>query len=245
MSANALMACYANPMRVVDGADFDGATDYLNRGSKLTGIVSSQKGIISFWIRLDGGDGDTLGISAGSASNGIYIFRNTSNKLKIYGDNSSGTDVFSLESGTSFTSSASWIHFLASWDSDNTGYLYINDVLEDTCAALSDDVDFVTDVFRVGRTTTTYTNGCLAEFYFAQEEYLDLSIVSNRRKFISASGKPVHLGTDGSLPTGNVPILYLHLDDGEAVANFAINRGTGGDLSVVGAPSTASTSPSD
>jgi hypothetical protein len=48
----------------------------------------------------------------------------------------------------------------------------------------------------------------MAEVY-ATNEFLDLSIESNRRKFISASGTPVNLGTDGNIPTGTQPLIYL------------------------------------
>ena len=87
--------------------------------------------------------------------------------------------------------------------------------------------------------------GFFAEVSFAFGQSLDFSIVSNRRKFLSAGGKPVFLGADGSLPTGTAPIIYQHLDDGEAVANFATNRGTGGDFTITGTLDTGSTSPSD
>jgi hypothetical protein len=39
--------------------------------------------------------------------------------------------------------------------------------------------------------------------------------------------------------------MYLHLDDGETVNNFALNAGTGGDFTVNGTLATAATSPSD
>ena len=77
-------------------------------------------------------------------------------------------------------------------------------------------------------------NGALAEVYFAPGQYLYFSIASNRRKFISRTGKPVHLGTTGMLPTGTAPLVYHHLDDAEAVANFATNRGTGGNFTITG-----------
>jgi hypothetical protein len=66
-----------------------------------------------------------------------------------------------------------------------------------------------------------------------------------RQRFISADGKPVTLGPDGRLATGNVPLVYQHLADAESVANFATNRGGGGNFAITGALATASTSPSD
>ena len=47
-------------------------------------------------------------------------------------------------------------------------------------------------------------------------------------KFRDATGKPVDLGADGSLPTGTAPAIYLTGDASE----FATNRGSGGSFSV-------------
>jgi hypothetical protein len=66
-----------------------------------------------------------------------------------------------------------------------------------------------------------------------------------RRKFISAAGKPVLLGADGSIPTGQAPAIFLHLDKGEHSSGFAINRGVGGTLALGGTLTGASSSPSD
>ena len=87
--------------------------------------------------------------------------------------------------------------------------------------------------------------GSLAEFYFAPNQYLDFSNIYNRRKFISSTGKPVFLGSSGALPTGTSPIIYNHINKAEAAANFALNRGTGGNFTITGILDTASTSPSD
>lgn len=40
-------------------------------------------------------------------------------------------------------------------------------------------------------------------------------------------------------------IIYFHLDPAEAPADFATNRGTGGNFSITGALTAGSTSPSD
>jgi len=68
-----------------------------------------------------------------------------------------------------------------------------------------------------------------------------LSIEANRRKFIDAIGKPVFLGSDGSLPTGVAPAMFF---SGDSTA-FATNRGTGGPFTLTGSLTNASTSPSD
>eukprot|EP00951_Prasinocladus_malaysianus_P002741 scaffold19422_cov43-Prasinocladus_malaysianus.AAC.1 len=64
----------------------------------------------------------------------------------------------------------------------------------------------------------------MAEFY-ATREFLDMSVEANRRKFVSASGAPVLLGVDGSLPTGNAPDIYLSGDSGNWTSG--VNFGSG------------------
>ena len=87
-------------------------------------------------------------------------------------------------------------------------------------------------------------HGDLAEVYIAYGQYLDFTVTSNRRKFISSTGKPVNLGTDGSLPTAVSPSVYFHLAHSEAPADFGLNRGSGGNFTVQGSLTTAATSPS-
>lgn len=264
MSVNALMACYANPMRVVDAADFDGTNDYMLKTTEFTGLSDSKKGIISIWIRKDGGDATAMRIfsnaNGASSSTRCEVTHNgssfgTDNTFAIKLRNSSAYDdtanILYMETLNTYTAGASWIHILASWDlATSAYYLYINgtsDINTGNDLIVDDTIDYTLGRWAVGASGngSFKLDSCLAELYFAPGQYLDISIASNRRKFISASGKPVHLGTDGSLPTGTAPIVYLHLDDGDAVANFATNRGTGGDFTITGTLDTASTSPSD
>lgn len=249
MIGQALFTGYDPPLRVVDGADFDGTNDYMNRGGGLTGAADSKLGIVSFWIRIDGGNGSSRYIfyrSSGSIQN--YIEIDSANKIWMFFDDSTNSPVVQLSSASTYLASATWLHILASWDLANTtGHYYINDVSAPGDAIFTNNtIDYTLSDTEIGAAGTVGKfNGCIADLYFAPGQYLDFSLVSNRRKFISASGKPVHLGTDGSLPTGTAPIMYHHIDDGEAVANFATNRGTGGNFTITGSLDTASSSPSD
>ena len=76
--------------------------------------------------------------------------------------------------------------------------------------------------------------GAIAELYYAPNQFIDFDIEANRRLFLNADGTPVDLGADGSTPTGSKPITYLSLREGEGAEQFAVNRGIGADLSVVG-----------
>jgi len=241
------MASYANPMIVCDSADFDGTLNKMDRVA-LVGAADSKSAILSAWIRLDGDDGGVQRFLQGVEGTVQFLFlRGTVNTFRISADNAASTEILLLASDTAYTTSATWLHLLVSWDlAAAAAHLYVNDV-EDLAAGptlTNDTIDYTLADWDFG-VAGALINGCLAEFYFAPGQYFDFSIVSNRRKFISASGKPVHLGTTGALPTGTAPLVYQHLDDGEAVANFATNRGTGGNFTIGGTLATGSTSPSD
>ncbi len=102
-----------------------------------------------------------------------------------------------------------------------------------------------------GNSTTNEVSGniiCdMAEFWFAPGQFLDFTDAGVRAKFHDGSNKPVSLGTDGSLPTGVAPTLYLSISHSETNANnFASNLSGAGALTVAGAGLTiAPTSPSD
>ena len=64
---------------------------------------------------------------------------------------------------------------------------------------------------------------------------------ATRRKFISANGKPVDLGSDCSAPTGTAPAVCFSGD----ATTFGTNKGTGGTFTLTGTLTDASTSPSN
>lgn len=243
-----LIASYANPLLVVDGADFDGTNDHMTRGAGLSGAADSKSGIFSVWARLDGGDGATIFLLN---SNGFSQFYRANTNVFIFQlVNAALSFVLDLRTSATYLAGATWLHILASWDLATPGasHLYVNDVSDKNVVTFTNDTIDYTDTnwwISLFNGSGNRFNGALAEFYFAPGQYLDFSLASNRRKFISASGKPVHLGATGSLPTGTAPIIYQHLDDGEAVANFATNRGTGGNFTITGTLDAASSSPSD
>ncbi len=173
--------------------------------------------------------------------------------LIVFADNAAGTRVLELHASTTSLTANSWYHLLCSWDvSTSTGHLYLNDA-NDLNTATDVYVDSslehsLVDTWSVGANGSgagAKWDGGLAEIYFAPGQYLDFSVEANRRKFITSDGKPANLGLTGSIPTGTAPIIYLHLDDGETASNLAVNRGTGGNLTVTGALTTRATSPSD
>jgi hypothetical protein len=119
---------------------------------------------------------------------------------------------------------------------DNPGYEIIGGSFQSVFGGLSVDFPFIPH-------TVDGTKNSLdvADFYSAPGQFLDLSIEANRHKFISASGKPVDLGSDCSNPTGTGPAICFSGDS----TGFATNKGTGGAFTLIGALMDASTSPSN
>lgn len=253
MMSQVLMAA-GEPLLVCDSADFDGTNDYTNRGADLDGNANSKLGIVSMWLRVDGGDGvDARPFVSGSGATVEFRTQKTNNEaFRVIGENAAGTIILNIVTSASvIAAGATWKHVLASWDmAGGAGgrHLYINDASDLTVVTFTDDtIDYTQADWSAGARMdgNEKLDGCIAELYFAPGQYLDFSVVSHRRRFISGSGKPVFLGATGALPTGTAPLVYFHLDNGEAVANFATNRGTGGNFTITGTLTTGSTSPSD
>jgi len=237
----------------IDAADFDGFNDNMRLGAGLTGALDSKTGILSFWVRFDANQvGNFINGETTLGGGTVRFFANWggSSPIRVVARNTSATNILDITSTASYSSGATWWHFLCSWDlAAAAAHLYTNDASDLTVTTLTNDtIDYTVGDWWIGVFPPTFNriNGCLAEFYFAPGQYLDFSVVANRRRFISAIGKPVGLGTTGASPTGTAPLIYHHLNDGEAVANFAINRGTGGGpWTITGTLDAASTSPSD
>mgnify|MGYP006349159995 CR=1 FL=1 len=233
---------------VANAVDFDGTNDYMPRGAGLTGAADSSTGILSVWLRFDGSDG--IATRLFSSFSGHLVFQKLStNTFSLNVNNGSASFIFL--STTAYTAGATWYHFLASWDTNYSAgnkieHLYVNDAYDlgtvtDSGAAFT--VDYTDTNWHIGATSAggSKFNGCMAEFYFAPGQYLDFSDSANRRKFINSLGKPVDLGSDGSTPTGVAPVVYLK----NVAASYGTNSGTGGNFTITGALTTASTSPSD
>ena len=249
----ALLPTYPNPNIVCDGLETDACS--IEKSAVLSGVSNSKTGIFSVWVDptdLLGADILLRGTTVSPAANNILIQRAPGGAgfetvfVLLY--NSAGTQIATIESVTELGLVGGYVHLLVSWDlSVPTAHFYFDDVedYDSGASSLTDDtVEYeAADFWTLNTTAASYKDFNIAELYFAPGQYLDFSVVSNRRKFISANGKPVHLGSDGSLPTGTAPVVYFHLDDSESAANFATNAGSGGNFSVNGTAATASSSP--
>ena len=234
------------PIFAANAVNFDGTNDYLTRGGDLTGSADNKTAIISFWFKpgVDGVGSKLFN----NTSSFMKIEKNTSNVIEfVVTDDAGSTTAWSFTTNETVLLATGWTHFLLGYDTaaGGTHTLYLNDTLA-TFASETFNVDTVVDHTRsewsVGAAHAggEKANGDMADFYFTNE-FLDMTVESNRRKFIDASGKPVNLGSDGSTPTGTAALIFLSGD----TSTWHTNDGTGGGFTENGALTDASTSPSD
>lgn len=236
---------------------FDGTNDFTTRGADLTGAADGFEGILSCWVKFNGGDGALQYFSnpAATGGNSVEFTRTAGNKpqVRLF---KPGTAQNLYFSGTgNIVVASGWTHILASWDTNGSGsakisQMYVDDVdvvSEDATGGAASVTDYTLGDWAIGAETDGggKLNADMAEYYFNQATDLDLSVEANRRKFITAAGKPEDLGADGSLPTGSAPIIYHTVRAGDAASDFAANQGSGGNFSITGALTLAPTSPSD
>lgn len=222
-----------------DAAIFDGTNDFLSRGGSLTGDEDADELSIVFWIDFTGGDG-VLQVIFGQTDNNI-VSKQTGNVIRVALVNTAvSAEVLRVDSTSTLLAAAGWTCVMISTKrSTQATHLYFGDTsvkdtpVTDTAA----NYKFTAAEYTIGGAVSGPGGNKIAanlfDFWLAQE-YIDFSVEANRRKFIDASGMPVDLGADGSTPTGTAPIIFQHLDDGEAAANFAVNAGSGGGMTVTG-----------
>ena len=218
-------------------------TDYGRRATALSGVAASKQAIFSAWVKFDD---NALRFLMGTDSGFNTIERSSDFKLQFTFHRPAGGLGLRMKSLTSYTSSASFVHILASWDQGAAlSHLYVNDVSDKSLLTqVNENLRFDNAVYRVcsdGGWPGQELIGCISEYYWNPGEYLDFSVEANRRLFIDASGKPVSLGADGSTPTTNQPAVYLNGND----TTFFTNLGSGGAITQIGTLTNCASNPSD
>ena len=212
---------------VPNAVQFNTDSDYLQADPDDLGFEDSNKFTMSVWARLDaiGNQASLLRSQPGRIDIGLsnaddfqFVFRDASASQLITADCSGVT-------------AGQWYHFLISVDlSQDAVHCYTND--QDNLSIFSGPVNGVIDFatnpnfYRVGRHGTTggqNWDGQIADLWLDVGTYIDLSVEANRRKFISASGMPMYLGEDGSIPTGVSPDIFLSGD----TVDWHTNKGAG------------------
>lgn len=76
-------------------------------------------------------------------------------------------------------------------------------------------------------------------FFQPQTGFVDFSVEANRRLFIDANGCTAFLGTDGIIPFGSVPPVFLTRGPAQLPDTWAMNAGNGGTFVITGGDLTA------
>jgi hypothetical protein len=239
---------------VTAAVNFQPGTDYMvgTTNTAFTGATDSKLGMVSFWFKMQGNDASfqSLFENDSGVEAGLGILRLNDNKWRINCITAAGGPAVQMVTTSTFTSGGGWNHLLASWDV-NSGVaryqLYINDASNVSVSATADsNIGYNNaSTHRIGARSgpALPLNADIEDLWICYGSSLDLSNSTNRRKFISATSKPVDLGAAGDTP-GISPIGYFSGRAG--VANWHVNKGTGGNLfTLTGTLSAASTNPSD
>ena len=218
-----------NPLILPSGGSLDefpaGAVQFRNqtyaqRTAELTGNANSKVGTCSFWMKRGYWGQEERIIDFPGGWSPLWIGADD----KIYwATNDVGGSVNPCYFGSTIVipQDLRWHHYAFAFSLGATSktQLYIDGISRGTnITAPSNTVVGWTGrgAFLLCRrydSDANYVFGSLAEFYFNNKEFFDLSVPDNLAKLRNpSSGKPVNLGPDGSWVTGSKPIVYLRLD---------------------------------
>ena len=225
-----------------NGIFFNG-TDTRLTNSSPSGLTNSDKITGSLWFKST----DTFVTFLGSDS--FSIAHTNPGRFIVTADNTLGTEVLSVRSSAGFLDfdDGSWYHVLFSFDlsdvSQNSAHIYIND--QDVTNILgwtaSEIMDFGGATYlNVASAGSSYYGTNIADMWVDFGTYIDFDVETNRRDFISAQGRPVSLGIDGSAPTGSAPEIFLSGN----ISGWETNKGTANGFTEEGTMVASSDSPS-
>lgn len=203
---------------------FDGVNNWLHVGAPLTGAVDGKQGTVVGWLEPD----------ALTSADGMHIIRHidltvsllwlsATGDLSVWAKNAAGTEILKLRLPVASFTIGAPNHFAFSWKMDEAAkrHGYANDIDELIADLFTNDtIDYTSSDWNLGQGPgdADYI-GAVGDLAF-WPEYIDLSVLANRRKFIGENQQAVDLGDDGSIPTGNPALILLKSD--------LTNRGTGG-----------------
>ena len=236
---------------------FNGSSQYARRTVALVGATDTRTITVFCSISTTNLNSGGVVFDVNNGSTTLIALRFTgggaaSNALRVVGKDSGATTLLDATTNLKPVASRNYLVLLSiDLSSTSKRSIYINGVLDST-------------------TWTTYTNGNLrwagsgsdiaTELgstnsgnimppgnlggLWVNNSYIDLSVQSNREKFVSGTGidaKPVDLGANGELPTGTSPLIYLPMYGNNAGKNY----GTGGDFTVNSGPYTGARGPNE
>lgn len=235
------------PRYAPTGVYFDGVNDYLTQSSALNGVADGKSFTASVWIKYEGYPGQ-MEVLTNQTGKLDMFWHGTLHNFHVLLRNSSSSIIAQVACGPVYPTVGQWYNYLISFDLTNPAkrFCYVNDVSDLTIYTYNDDVinyNIASPVWRVGGSVdgpvTDKFKGYIGDLWVDFNRYIDFSIEANRRKFITADGRPVYLGADGSGPTGTAPMIFLSGN----VSNWHTNKGTGGGFTVSGSLTAADNNP--
>ncbi len=216
--------------------DFDGAGR--TSLSNTTAMSPSSVGVLSLWVNFhsgfDGVDQSPCGVLTSISSFGMMnLQRNASTKkISFQLKSSAATTVLSFTTVETIPNSV-WTHIAIAWDTTTASHTcYINGV----AATLTGVVTAAGSVnwalgtvpqlcFGAFTDTVNTLHGCMSEFFFDTQAYIDLTVAANLERFyISSSGKPAYIGNQiGQMPLHFRPFYYCR--NGELNSNLGLSGG--------------------
>jgi len=202
----------------------------------LTGVVDGPTGFLSTWRKAGAQQGVIIDIGS---TGRFYIEESGDGVLDIFLSDGASLWFGQVEA---VISDNLWHSLLISWDvGHEVGQRIVQCFVDDeekTATPIEDDgpafsIGYVGTEWEIAEAEAPYDCSDTAVFLSG---FLDLSVQANRRKFIDDDGKPVN---PSEYPAGAAMLF-----SGDAAA-FPVNQGSGGEFTLTGELTNASTSPSD
>jgi hypothetical protein len=226
------------PAYAATPVNFDGST-WLRRNADLTGAADSKVFSGSVWLRRGVTNTFMRAVQGTSGKIGVNFFNSGSgNRVSLEARNAAGTLILELRTTNNDTA---WHHYLWSVDLNSTAlrHFYLDDVSGGTWQVYSNDtIDFTSGGFGIGNTASGGSSGPwtgdMADIWLRfGGAVIDFSVEANRRMFITADKKPAD-------PAGwPSSIVQFH----GPVAEWHVNKGSGGGLTVSAGALGAGTGP--
>jgi len=216
-----------------ESAEFNGTDQYLSRTSALSGISDGKLATVVFSYKTDVTIGTDYILNFNESGGKFGIYRDAQS-FELRGGDAGGTTLLS-HTVPGFFSDTDWHNIVLSFDMADPSkfYLYKDGSLVSSSAVTHTDgsIKFTTTAVDIASTGGSIPWDGKIGFLWFNTEYIDFSQEANRLKFFDAFNYPVDLGEDGSLPTGNQPLIYLNND-----FHLGTNLGSGGDFTPVNTP---------
>ena len=191
---------------------------------------SFSTGIVSAWFCMPASNtAFTLNIG-GSLGGLVLTFTTSQITVGLYANG--GALVGQATATPPFPLTATRYNFLLSYDTvANNIQIFINNEVVSGSIRWFASEPIGIDTFESGWGFSTSNTALGVSDYWAgiTPSFIDLTIASNRQKFITILNAPVDLGPVGEYPTGSQPAVFLHQPAGSSNPDdFAINLGSGG-----------------